>query len=894
MVAAIICWPTVLLAAEITVFPGQNPVITTGPRQVLTLSYRLMCDAPEPIMLDPELERPIGWDLVAPLEICTAGGGRSCLVMAHLLVPENAQAGGHRVRLVALDRSGRYAAAYEVTTVRVEAHRDLELRLVEMPRLIVAGRDATLEMLARNLSNVELLLQVTTRSAPVGTVTADPGQLRLEPGGTATVRATLHTDPALPGRQTTVVTVELQGEPDLRVLQSAPVEVLPRVARGEPATRSVPARLSMALTGDANHGHPEVQLSLIGGGALDPQGTHSIRFRLIGPTDTFEQSSLGRQSEYLVAYQGPSTTLSLGDQAFSLSRLTEQGRWGRGVQARLDRLSWGLDGFAMRTRFGRLEERALAAWLGSQDRLGARLSVLDKSGPDEGRLADIEAWYTSDGLHAELEHGRTLGGSNASGLRLAVSGGTGPLLLQAELVNTDPGFAGQSEDRSLGWARVDLHRPSGATIWGSYRRDRMHTRDPRRIGIDEDEVARAGLTRPLGRARLSLELEHLATERRSSDDAPGEWWQLDVVRVAFSRRLGSVSVLTSLGLGTHHGRAADASGTAVDGSLFVSWQPGAQTWTWANATYRRNLRELGEPELAISVGASAHLGPQLTARCELQRSEEEGFARSHTGLGLVWELAHHRSISLQARRSPGEHLAYLLEYTMPLEVPLLRRRDLGSLGGRVVSAETSRGLEDAVVTLLGLTAVTDRQGRFRFEGVAVGSHLLTVELGDNGAGLIALNTPLLVDIRPRDSEPVTVLASRGASVTGRVTIWRGCADRLGPEQDAGSSLSTLEPIRLSPAGPAAGVLVVLDSGTETLRRLTDADGRFEALGLPPGRWHLTLDPDSLPAGLAPGRPSLELALDPVAPTDVQLRLVPRQRTIRLQNGGDPVVVEDRS
>lgn len=212
---------------------------------------------------------------------------------------------------------------------------------------------------------------------------------------------------------------------------------------------------------------------------------------------------------------------------------------------------------------------------------------------------------------------------------------------------------------------------------------------------------------------------------------------------------------------------------------------------------------------------------------------------------------------------------FLLDYVVPLRVPVPRRLAGGRASGTVVDAADGRGVEGVLLRLAGRATVTDRHGRWSLEGLPAGAHSLEVD-----------RLSLGLDRIPDAAMPLRVVVADGR--TARVDLRLARSTRV------------LGNVRRAPSHAGeAGVEVTLSRGAERHRQTTDAWGRFDFPDLAPGRWLLAARHPALPANhsLVPDTVALELA--PGERREVSLRVVPRARPVRIIAGGE-VTVEAES
>lgn len=298
--------------------------------------------------------------------------------------------------------------------------------------------------------------------------------------------------------------------------------------------------------------------------------------------------------------------------------------------------------------------------------------------------------------------------------------------------------------------------------------------------------------------------------------------------------------------------------------LSASWRV---DWLSCNAYWMRDKHsqlDSTDPErTARGVNASlAYRGFSLNA--DLQSSEAR-FGRSAIG---VLSLAHQSDSggrwTLAARRMDGRFARsdYFLSYSLPFRLPVMPRRDVAVIRGRVFDAETQAGLRDVVLRMDGRAAVTNARGEFRFPGVSPGAHPILIDQSQLAIDQVpASDAPREFTVSGRPAAPLLIAMQRSVEIRVRV-------------------VTTEEPH--SPARAAAGALVSFRNGDLVVRRLTDTEGEARIGGVPPGSWVVAVDDETLPSGLRPDRKERVLQLTPGGKAQVEFLLAPERRVPRMQ------------
>ena len=101
------------------------------------------------------------------------------------------------------------------------------------------------------------------------------------------------------------------------------------------------------------------QTELSGEGTLDEAGKRHVAFLFKGP-DIQEKSNFGERDESRLSYWTTDYALHLGDRSYSLSPLTENYAYGRGIEGRVKLNNVSLGAYSQKTRWIDPEEEQTA------------------------------------------------------------------------------------------------------------------------------------------------------------------------------------------------------------------------------------------------------------------------------------------------------------------------------------------------------------------------------------------------------------------------------------------------------------------------------------------------------------------------------------------------------
>jgi hypothetical protein len=213
--------------------------------------------------------------------------------------------------------------------------------------------------------------------------------------------------------------------------------------------------------------------------------------------------------------------------------------------------------------------------------------------------------------------------------------------------------------------------------------------------------------------------------------------------------------------------------------------------------------------------------------------------------------------------------ATYLEFRTPIRLPVGPARGVGRAEGIIVDANTGKPVVGALVRLADQAAVTDKNGRVGFAGLAPARDRVSIEATGAAAGALLVGDAF-VDISATSTRPAkfSLAIARGGNVRALVSRLDVAGGTLAANAD---SLVTV--------GMESNVLVALQGARDTIYQATDDRGRVDFGAVAPGKWSLVVMPGDLPDHHVFEAGRVELDVQAGERNDVALRLVPQRRTV---------------
>jgi len=848
---------------------------------------------------------PAGWMLITedfPFEL---NPNETDTKLVSFFVPQTAMAGEYEITYIIKDK--KYPEIRDVSTayVTVLPVSKLEARLLESPDYVIAGEDYKASFIVTNLGNTEYNITAKLTSSENLPFVVDSEKFTLAPGQSKTIAVKVKTDAKITKRLKHSLRLAAQAVGDSKVeaktQSSAAVDILPRISGTKDDYHRIPAEVILRYVSQTNQDSKSgFQTEFRGEGTLDEQGKKNVRFGFKGP-DIQNKSVLGERDEYYASYWTDDYELHLGDRSFSLSSLTENYLYGRGVEGRLNidkEHSAGI--YHMKTRWLEPATEETAAYmnymLDEKHRLG--LNYLRKT--RNGDTSDITSlsgeFELSPGTQLELEYALGPGGNAKDNAYLAWLHGYNNLIsYYLKLTHAGPDYPGYYSDLDYIAGGVALPINKHLRLNASFRREKNNLDlDPTFFSAPLEKYYQFGADYRL-ETDTTFSFDWFSRNRKDRLDTPEFDYREKTFRVGVSQVIDKMTFYTSAELGKVENKLTDTAPDSERYTASLYFRPNKNQSYSGYLYYDKNADFTGNNRQSTTIGLNAdyRIADRTFLGFAFQTNDfqnSSGGDRDNLEMRLSHTFINNNTLSLTARRTiyGGSDLdndtALLAQYTIPLGLPVHKKTSIGSIKGHVFDQQTQDALGNVILRLNDSTAVTDGGGNFVFPSVRPGICFLNVETASIGLNRIpAQKTPIELTVQGGEKTIVEIPVTQAARLEGQVIV---CASADSARTDGKSKDSYIVGAGDKTAVPIAdygleNTIAELKSASEIKRTVTDRQGRFEFEEVRPGEWTLKIYADNLPEYHYLEKDTFELKLEPGQKANVSVKILPKKRRIRI-------------
>jgi hypothetical protein len=930
----------------------QAGTIETKPLNSVTLVFRVSNKTGRPHVFSPQVKLPQSWKLVLEETAFPLEDGAEAVRLVSVFVPVRAEAGNYRIGYAVGASDEPALSGWAEADVEVLLEARLVVEALDIHHLAVAGDKCQSRFLVTNQSNASLDVKLSVESNGPHVSQTVKG-MRLEAGEARPVDITVSTDRDLGQKlsQQVQLTAEatVQGKGAIAAAAMTEFEVIPRISGKADYFDKLPAEIGLLAIG-AGGAQGYGQFRFQGTGSLDREGNHRLDFFFRGPgrglsRDIFYQFGY-QPEEYRLSYDSPNVKAHVGDGVFSLTRLTEIGSYGRGLEAGAAFGRWSVRGYLERmlALSGKGNEKAFQLGYRPLEALHFDLSYMTRKDPQRpaaSRIFSLQSRFTQKNLYGNLEY--SWDSSSDQGFRPAntafwlEAGATfKKLTTRANIIRSGADFHGYYEN--LDYESAELSYAS-AEKWGlraSYLNQKRHSAIEPYFQPFYDRTVQAGAFYQAFR-HLSLSLDERVHDRRDLSGEQAFDYRDTTLRLGAFSYLGTFNLQGFVDIGRTDNQRRHESERLTEYTVTANYLAINRISLSAYVHYRdQNESFTGDKirQLDTNFSVGLNLGRvemnafyrtsvlQDLYRSALSRQsfEDPAFLLNNYdmfGANLTFHFKNGHSLGFRVQRAanpvrasglPGKTTIGLFEYSIPVGLPVARKLTVGMLRGRVFDSDNGRlGVPGMIVRVNDLATVTNKRGEYVFNGLNPGSYVLTLDDRDAGSDrVIAEKMPMNLIVEGGKKVDYSIGLTKGASLGGRVMIYdfEGTALQVikygpdagtpsvgsppGPGSDIGAKSQLIE------RAPLAGANVELRGESDVFEQVTDGQGRFLFEGLRPGHYLLKIYDDDLPELHDFEQDTFEFDLKPAGKEEITIRVVPLNRPIQIIDQGEVKIKKKKS
>jgi outer membrane protein OmpA-like peptidoglycan-associated protein len=902
----------------------------TRPRKTITLSVIVKNNSEKKKLFASQTILPPKWKVTPPDGKFELNPNESITRIINISIPAEAQADSFKISYSIEDAVDPSITASALFTIIIKPVIDVKFELLSKPRYVLAGNDYKMKIRMTNESNLAMntSLDLHISGHPEFRVTGaiDTANFTLEPGASRILELSGTTDSRIDQKriynyQIIPVFSNIKDTVNFQFFES--LEIIPNKYTVGDIWHEIPITITMrAVTENQpkpfwvnmDQNPPRLygfQAEITGKGSFYENSKDKFEFTLKAPNIQEKSPSFWKRDEYYFKYYSDKYDVTLGDSYYNLSYLTDMGSYSLGAGGNYTFSNYKVGGYAENNRWSIQKENTIGTYIsygekGNADDTTAdlyrlRFNLMNKSDVNNRLAASIQG-YDSHYKFANLDGEYGISQSNGlsgSAYKMDLNGKFLFADYTARMVRSNSDYYGSIRDLSLinGSLKISPFKQLSFTSYfnrleTNLNRDTLLGSAPRNTLIqfgfnngyllnfsvivskyDWENLLKSteGYTENKIQASTSFDfgLQHLYglfEYTISKDRLTGK--ELSSKRLYVNSSINSIDRF-DLGLSANYTEMSNFylfdNIRAIGFGLNILWRITYTTNFFMNAALTKYLSD--NTKSFYSVETYSYIEAKL---------EQKLFGDHLIALSSRNTLYKSQYLS--------NKIAAMLEYSIPLRIPVSKKTTVGVLRGKVYEVEKpDQGVSDVEIMVNDLSVISDKEGNFILSYITPGLYNVSINKFSLGKARTTLQKmPILINIRGGEETIVNIGIIKSSLIRGKILAY-------GYEETGGVDPSQR---KLEVKGGVPDFSIMLKNGKPDFFTATSNNrGEFNFTDVPAGKWHATIIAGKIPEYQILEKDSIEVLISPGDIKDIEFRLLPKKRAAVIAQKIDTVITE---
>ena len=802
-------------------------------------------------------------------------------------IPENTKAGDYSIELEAVGMQGNKTYGKVILPVHVMPRYEILVEKLKAPKYLFSGETTGVKFLIQNLSNID----VTVSAAIINNKIPEIRNFRIPMDSTIITNVTVSVleDLNYFTQQNVSLTASVTDKPETESSSFYTFDIIPSGNAKFDGYNRLPVKVSgIFATSNRNENAPYGWMyDVRGSGLIGEKNNRKLDFHFRGP-DRGGNPILGLNDIYSLMYSTSRIQLSLGDNNYRLSDLTESSRSGQGIelQYKFGHLSVGSFFHMPRYYPGVKQIYSLYTDYKINEKIRFSTGFLTKLDTinNSGRLLTFSGFIKPfSWMNSEFE---LAGGKRqeliSKAFRANFNVNFSIFNSHFSCTHADPGFPGYVSNTMYVSSGITANLKKKISLSLNYdlnqsnlALDTIYANAPFSRNINFLTSYRMGPNNSVSCGFYITGLEDQAVDPLFNyKKYAGRITLQNKIRRVNLNIQGEAGKVQNF-LGTKNGDMTDyyngyfssryAFSKSFSASGFVNYQGGQQYLItgfhrfYYGGSLQTNLKN--KSYVSVDYQSNYELKEYFRERSLLSIQLHHQLHRNH-------EIELNTNYNLAKNSLNKKELSIQLRYTCTINVPVSRKKDIGSFSGKVTNMGVG-SVEGIIFNLNGNISITDKNGNFKFSLVKVGTYILAMDESSVGLNTIAaVPGPYKVTIEPGKETRFEIVLTKSAHIRGRLVV----------REDEKSGRKGYYPVKEE----IDKLIIEATDGTETFRVLTNREGVFNFNDLRPGNWRIKVYPNGIPQGYQLENDQFNFNLESGAAQNLNVIIFKKSREIKLQ------------
>lgn len=816
----------------------QQANLTSEPGKVNNFSIALINHGTNATQLLPQLDVPEGWKVITDKSVIRLKAGEKHIKIFSFIIPAKALAGDYEIsyRLTNVQQLKEEFSDHFIFTVN--ATNIISVVSLTAPTIVMAGHKLTGEFLVKNSSNQTQKIQLGSNNGKI------VGETTISLAPFTSQKVLVQTNTFAETRKESRINIDLNAAIKGVAFNRTgylPTKILPSIDYEEEDTRKLPGYASLNLLhrqfSDGRIGQAW-QGELYLHGAIDEKKEKEITLSLRGPNQQ-ETSELTLYDEYYATYRTKDFSVTLGDNNYALSPLTEFSRNGRGVKGEGYFGTATAGAFYVNPRFFSDLNGEIGAFV--QNKFNAKSSIqfnyLHKISANlEGNSSIISLFGQFKPIKNTLIETELASNNSGEGAYVKIqSRFFKGLSFNGNFTYASPNFTGYFQNTLNFFAHLNYRLTKNVNVVaGIFQDDRNTALDSIFQAAPLIDRRHVGIRVKLSRStQFQVNLRQNEIEDRLPQKQFFRKENLIAGGINHSSRLFDFGLIGEFGkshnfLQTNETNAQNISRVFADIGVKIS-----------NVSFKLFGQYYNENNLQLSDQKQLLWGGSITGnikkktRMQLRYQNDfvvDEYYRNRNALDffLIQSIKKKHQLILNARQTIRRNTLDQKDFTVSAKyvynfgIRLEEKPATGNVYGHI-QRKNGRPTKNILVFINGKTTVTDAEGNFQFKNMKPGKYPIMLDPATLDLHEILADSALpIVEVLPETNQEIQLELIQSGAVIGDIEFKK-------------STKSSAQLMSLKSVG---NLMLEITNGEETRRTFTDDSGQFKFGDLRPGTWQI--------------------------------------------------------
>ncbi len=800
-----------------------------------------------------KINTPKGWGQLTDYTSVIVEKYSKKLKILSFYTPESTKVDDYIIYIDAYEKSKNFKIGTIKIPVYVKPRYEILTKIIKAPEYVFSGDTLSVKFMIQNLSNIEANIKADIINGQLNetrTFTLAPDSLIFPRIFVTTKKDITHYT-----RNSVNLTASIIEGPETKSVISYIFDVIPSNKVKFDSYNRIPVKISGLLVTDNQFGDRKygAMFDIKGSGILSKKKMRFVDFHFRGPNRQ-GNPILGQTDEYYVKYSSKHTKITLGDNSYRLTDLTEGSRNGRGAEYEHKFKKISIGSFINYPRFYPNIKRVLTVFgsyfLNKKFRINA--GYLNKTfiSDSTAQLVTISGeMFPFSWSNIKFEYASGIANekmTKAYSTAFKINYSRYRLFFNYTMADKDfPGYISNSQYMSSGISANILRKVNLSANYNfnhfNIALDTMYANAPFSDNLNISASYRLNYNHS-----ISIGINRRGREdRRTPKQFNYNEYTARFTLQSKIKRFG-INIYGAIGKTENFLQLKEGEITNVlNANLTLRYEINKNIFIKSFVSYFGGQHYLSDDLTRVLYGGMININwkKKMTILFQYQNNyevEEYYRDRSLLALNANYNLNRKHEIgvtvnyNLRKNSINNKQLSASLIYTYTLNIPVSRREDIGNLKGKVINNGVDN-IEGILFTLAGNIAISDKNGEFDFSFVKTGTHYLFMDNSKSGLNSIAeIPGPYKIEILPGQKTVFEVSLTKSGKITGIIVI----------EEDKNKDKKGFIPVKEE----LKNLIIEANNGNEIYRVFTKNDGTFNFEDLRPGEWKIKVYDRGIPKG----------------------------------------------